>query len=355
LFLQLDTTTSLTGSLVLPANSAGQPTSEIPLTVIDNASQTEHIESLYVQDEWQVAPKLTVNYGLRFDTFSAYSSGTQVSPRANAVWKPVPTTTVHAGYARYFSPPPFELVSSVDISQFANTTAAPKVPLDDPPMAERATYWDVGVLQTVSPRLTVGLDGYYKISTQLIDEGQFGAPIIYTPFNYEWGRQYGYELTANYAGDAFSAYANFAWESAMGRNIDSAQFNFSAQELAYIADNYIHLDHEQKVTGSAGASYSWGDTRVSSDFLLGSGLRANLPLPGGGDIPNGTHLPYYTQVNAGASHVYHLTNYGTLTVRFDVINVFDREYQIRNGTGVGVGAPQYGPRRGYFVGVTKSI
>jgi outer membrane receptor protein involved in Fe transport len=46
---------------------------------------------------------------------------------------------------------------------------------------------------------------------------------------------------------------------------------------------------------------------------------------------------------------------GTLTVRFDVINVFDREYQIRNGTGVGVGAPQFGPRRGFFLGLSKSL
>ena len=46
---------------------------------------------------------------------------------------------------------------------------------------------------------------------------------------------------------------------------------------------------------------------------------------------------------------------GTLTARFDVINLFDKEYQIRNGTGVGVGAPQYGPRRGLFFGLSKSI
>jgi len=34
-----------------------------------------------------------------------------------------------------------------------------------------------------------------------------------------------------------------------------------------------------------------------------------------------------------------------VTVRFDVINLFDQSYQIRDGSGVGVGAPQFGPRR----------
>jgi outer membrane receptor protein involved in Fe transport len=76
---------------------------------------------------------------------------------------------------------------------------------------------------------------------------------------------------------------------------------------------------------------------------------------GGADIPNGEHLPYYTQVNTGIVHVFHIPNAGTLSARFDVINVFDKEYEIRNGTGVGVGAPQYGPRRGFFFGLSKSI
>jgi outer membrane receptor for ferrienterochelin and colicins len=44
-----------------------------------------------------------------------------------------------------------------------------------------------------------------------------------------------------------------------------------------------------------------------------------------------------------------------LTARFDIINAFDEIYEIRNGTGVGVGAPQYGPRRGLFVGLAKAL
>jgi outer membrane receptor protein involved in Fe transport len=44
-----------------------------------------------------------------------------------------------------------------------------------------------------------------------------------------------------------------------------------------------------------------------------------------------------------------------LTVRFDVVNIFDTIYQIRSGTGIGVFAPQYGPRRGFFVGIKKKI
>ena len=62
-----------------------------------------------------------------------------------------------------------------------------------------------------------------------------------------------------------------------------------------------------------------------------------------------------SQVNTGLSHIFHITGAGTLTARFDVINIFDKVYEIRNGTGVGVGAPQFGPRRGFFFGLSKSL
>jgi outer membrane receptor protein involved in Fe transport len=40
-------------------------------------------------------------------------------------------------------------------------------------------------------------------------------------------------------------------------------------------------------------------------------------------------------------------------VRLDVINLLDEVYEIRNGTGVGVGAPQFGPRRTILAGLTQ--
>ncbi|HEY2684623.1 MAG TPA: TonB-dependent receptor [Steroidobacteraceae bacterium] len=355
IFLQSDHSKSLTTSAVIALDDAGNQISDIPMNIFDNGAKTEWLESAYLQDEWKLIPTITLNYGLRFDKFTAFASGHQVSPRVNVVWQALPDTTVHAGYSRYFSPPPFELVGTETVSKFVNTTAGAEVLQADTPLPEEANYYDVGVQQKVTQEITVGLDSYYKQSHNLIDEGQFGAPIILTPFNYSYGKQYGVELTSSFTEDDFSAYLNLAWQSARGKNIDSAQFNFGADDLAYIAEHYIHLDHEQRVTASGGASYLWGHTRFSADIIVGSGLRADLQLPDGSSIPNGAHLPYYAQVNLGASHVFHLGDAGTLTARFDVINVLDKRYEIRDGTGVGVGAPQFGPRRGLFFGLSKSI
>ncbi len=302
-----------------------------------------------MQDEWRILPTVTINGGLRFDGVAAFTQEDQVSPRLNVVWKPTATTTLYGGYARYFVPPPFELVSPGTITQFLGTTAAPEVTQNDPVKAERSNYFDVGISQIVVPGLTIGVDGYYKISNNLIDEGQFGAPIILTAFNYAHGRQVGVQLTTSYDRGPWSIYGNLAWSRALGNDITSAQFNFGADELAFIGNNFIHLDHDQTWDGSAGVAYTLNrgsdhPTLFSVDALLQSGLRASTPT-----VPNGIALPTYGVVNLSI-----VQNLPTRTeLRLDVLNVGDTVYQIRNGTGVGVGAPQYGLRRTILAGLTQ--
>jgi outer membrane receptor for ferrienterochelin and colicins len=353
-YFQHDSSESYTTSQVLPIDALGMQTSDSPLTIPDNGRQAQEIESVYLQDEWQVLTPVTINYGLRFDHYSAYSSGSQLSPRVNFVWKLDTGTIVHGGYSRYFTPPPFELIASGTFTKFTGTTAVPpgSNTEDTPPIAERANYYDFGVQQKLlSNTLTLGADSYYEQSQHLIDEGQFGAPIILTPFNYRYGLIGGIELTANYSANNFSAYWNTSFQAAHGKDVESAQFNFGADDLAYIANNYIHLDHEGRVASSAGVSYLWLGTRFSADMLFDTGLRQDLTLPSGETIPNGDHTASYTQINLGLSHAFQLGGRGPLTARFDIINVTDKIYQIRSGTGVGVFAPQYGPRRGFFGGL----
>ena len=328
------------------------PTSSSPFNVHDGNGKTGTLFGVYLQDEWRIAPKLTINYGLRFDQVDEYTHENQVSPRINVVWKPFEGTTVHGGYSRYFTPPPFELVSGNSIAQFLGTTAASEVTQNDKVKAERDHYFDVGIDQVILPGLRVGLDAYYKSARNLIDEGQFGAPIILSAFNYRKGQVHGLELSTSYDQGPLSLYGNVAYSRAIGKDIVSSQFNFSADDLDYISRRWVHLDHDQRWTGSGGAAYNFFDgtrapLRVSADLLVGSGLRAD------GDVPNGRALPGYYSVNLSAVQTIKTGYLGQTQLRLDVINALDRKYVLRDGTGVGVGAPQFGLRRTILAGLAQ--
>ena len=328
-----------------------------PYGIAERSADTELTESVYLQDEWKIVPMVTLNFGGRFDHYCGFRCEQQFSPRINAVWQPSARTTLHLGYARYFSPPPFENVATTSIARFAGTSAAtPAGALDTTPFAERQNYFDAGVEQKIGP-VSVSLDGYYRTSRNLVDEGQFGAPIILTPFNYKYGRIHGVEGNISYQRGPWLAYANFAYAKAQGKDIVSSQFSFDPADLDYIRNHYIHLDHDQTYTGSAGISYAFRDgllagSKLGGDMLYGSGLRTDEMLPGGGVIPNGAKLKSYAQFNLTASHTFDRPG---IELRIDVTNVGDHKYEIRDGNGIGVGAPEYGPRRGVFVGITTDI
>ena len=90
----------------------------------------------------------------------------------------------------------------------------------------------------------MGVDSYYKESRDLIDESQFGSALIFTDFNYAQGNQYGAEITSICALGGFSAYANFGFERGTGTQIVSSQFFFGPDELAFIKNHWIFLDHD---------------------------------------------------------------------------------------------------------------
>jgi outer membrane receptor protein involved in Fe transport len=288
---------------------------------------------------------LTINFGARFDVVDEYAHANQLSPRVNMVLQVTSSTRFHAGYARYFTPPALELVQSQALKQFVGTSNQSTVLQNSAVKPERAHYFDAGMTEQFTHWFSVGVDGYYKESRDLIDEGQFGSALIFTDFNYAQGNQYGVETTANIALGGFNAYANFGFERGTGTQIASSQFLFSPADLAFIKNHWIFLDHDQRYTISAGASYTCKDTTVYADLLYGSGLRSGFD--------NTDELPGYYPLNLGFTQIFHLPEkYGLLKFRFDVTNVFDQSYQLRSGTGVGVFAPQYGPRRGFFGGIS---
>ena len=152
---------------------------------------------------------------------------------------------MHAGYARYFTPPASELIQQ----RHRAVRRHHQQPSggNNTPLAERSDYYDIGISQQLGDHLTLGLDAYDRRVARLQDEGQFGAAYIYSTFNYRRGHIRGLEFSGN---GPFSAYFNAAYNKAIGQVITS-QYNLDPDALAYVANHWIHLDHDQKLTSSA--------------------------------------------------------------------------------------------------------
>jgi outer membrane receptor protein involved in Fe transport len=372
-------------SLVEPCTACNGTDNGAPIGITDNVSQLGWLAGVYVQDEWKVTNQFTINAGLRFDQMEQFVSANQLSPRLSFTYKPFENTTFHAGYARYFTPPVLVEAAPPNIALFNGTTGQLSGQ-SDPVLPERSHYFDAGVDQTFKfgcgsdgkscSNLELGVDAYYKIATDLIDNGLFGQALVLSAFNYASGTNEGIEFKTKYTSGNFQVYGNLSVAQQQATDPVSNQYLFDnttpladlggLTALQYAQTHSIYTDHNQFVTASAGALYSfcgrpataaeafgddgfsWCGVKLSADMIYGSGLR-------NGD-DNISALPGYTQVNIGIKREFLLPNDPKpMTIRFDVVNLFDTIYEIRDGTGIGVFAPQYGPRRGFFLGISKKI
>ena len=364
---------------------------DAPETIVDNVAKLGWLAGVYAQDEWKVTNNFTINGGLRFDQMWEYVNANQLSPRLSFTYKPYEYTTFHAGYARYFTPPVLVEAAPANIALFNGTTGASTSPGTDPVLPERSHYFDAGVDQNVpfgcdKPKakdctdLDLGVDAYYKIATDLIDNGNFGQALVLSAFNYAQGYVEGIEFSAKFHSGNFQAYGNLAVGKEMATDVVSNEYLFdNTVPLAdlggltlrqYVDSHWIYTDHTQLVTGAAGAVYQFcgraayaGEMfnglpgadepslcgiKLSADMIYGSGLRS-------GDA-NISTVPPYTQFNVGIARQFLLPDDPKpMTIRLDIVNLFDTIYLIRSGTGIGVFAPQYGPRLGFFLGVSKKI
>jgi len=323
-------------SLVFPVDGNGNQTSDVPTEVKANTSATNIVAGVYLNDLWQITDNWRANVGVRLDTLTGFTHSNQIDPTVNLTYEPFTTTTIHGGFARYMQVPSFQGVAPDASTVFAGTSGAAGPPGTVNPKTEDDYEWDLGVVQHLTPSLTISEDNFFEITKHYLDTGQFGVVPIFAPFNYEKGYIWGAEVAANYKIQNFSAYANLT----LGRNqqtgVATGQFNFDPDELAYINRHYIVLDHQPLVGASAGATYTWKPYSFSFDAIYSSGLRAGF-----GDTEQ---LPNVFQINVSAQRTFQVPGLGQLIDRVSILNLFDRTNLIRPSEGIGIFQSAYGPR-----------
>ena len=330
-------------SLVFAANDAGEQLSDVPLTVIHNAHANNVIAGAYVSDLWRISGELSASVGLRWDTLSGFTNDHQLDPSLSLIYRADSATTFHAGFARYFQVPSLLGISPTAQAAFAGTTAAGP-PGISTPLTENDREWDAGVVHQLTGNFTLSADAYYEWTTHYLDTGEFGVVPIFAPFNYDKGHIWGGELAARYQSESFSAYGSLTTGRNWQAGVVTGQFNFPANELAYIDSHAIVVDHQPLYGASAGASWRVGAYTLGADGIYSSGLRAGFA-----DLEE---LPQVVQVNLSAERSFQLPGVGVLTNRLTALNVFDRINLIRPAEGIGIFQSAYGPRLTFYDTVT---
>jgi len=303
--------------------------------------------SVYTRkDRWRPIRRLELTLGARYDIMDYLGWQNQFSPRVGLLYQLTGSTTVNAGYARYFQIPPFESVLLETVDKFAGTTGASMITSGNQKIeAEDDEFFDAGIGQLLPLGFSATVEGWFLWATNKLDLAQFGKTYIFAPLQYGYGRGWGTDFSLVKNTQRLSIYYNFSYAVQQAKNVTAGQFLVDDQaELNYISQHWIYLDDDQQFSSSAGVSYQRWGFLLSADAIWGNGYRfgfANLQ----------TQHPYL-QVNAAVGHRWAVRRLADIEGRLSIVNLFDHVYLIRQGSGIGVFSPQYGPRRALYFSTT---
>ncbi len=304
-------------------------------------------EEVWIQDQWTPWKKWTFNLGLRFDQIQGLTHEGQLSPRVGANYAITPNHVVRAFYGRLFTPPNLEAVRFVQLNTIG-TTAEPENLTNRTVKPERAHYFEVGSSHALGESVTVEITGFYKLSKNLSDAGQFGTTPLLNFFAFERGWQRGVDLTIKAKlFEKLSGRAHVAWGQCRGKGLQSGHFLLEQSEIDDInSGNGVFCDHMQLVTSSAVLTYRpFQGTTITGQMLFGSGLRTAEP----GGKTNATNSPSHTTYNLSFNQVVTFGKSTTMVLGFDVINLLDQHVFLNQGEGsIGLGVSHANMPRSFF-------
>ena len=211
--------------------------SPTPFSITDDVQKLGWLAGIYAQDEWKITDKLTMNAGLRFDQMWQFVDANQLSPRAEHYLQAVRRHYFSCRLCALFHAAGAGRSGAGKFRSIKQHDGAVTNPIGSPVLPERSHYFDTGVNQKIvfgcttsglkdCTTLDLGLDAYYKIARDLIDNGQFGQALVLSAFNYDQGVAQGVEFSAKFHSGNFQAYANLAVSQEKATQPVSNQFLF---------------------------------------------------------------------------------------------------------------------------------
>jgi len=345
---QLDRTQAVnkTELFAFARGGGGVPTGSVQFRRADNRL-IGYREEFWVQDQFTPNEQWTFNLGVRVDNIHGYIEATQISPRVGATYKVNNNHAIHGYYGRLFAPPNLEAVRFAQLNT-VGTTAEPENLTNNKVKPERSHYFEVGSTHALGGLAVVQLTGYYKLSTNLSDAGQFGTTPLLNYFAFERGWQRGLEGSIKLKlTDDLSARANVAWGQCKGKGLQSGHFLLEQREIDDInTSEGVFCDHMQTITSSAIVTYRlMQNTTITGQMLFGSGLRTAEE----GAKTNSGNSPSHTTYNVSITHVIPLPTQQKILLGFDMINMLDQQVFLNQGEkSIGLGVSHANLPRSFF-------
>ncbi len=223
-----------------------------PTVFAANVQRSGYFNSAYVSETMKPLDFLTINFGLRGDSFydGALVRESQLTPRINTAFAITDTQVVRASFDTIFEPPPIEIDTS------GLTFALP----------QKVNQYEVSYEAQPARDVVVKTALVYKDFHNQIDSGLLipnsNIP-IYAPVNFDRAYYEGWETgITTYYPTGFNAFLT----STIGVAKPTAGGPFEG------AVPPPFNDHDQRVQLTGGVSYTWkkGPT-AAFDFLYGSG------------------------------------------------------------------------------------
>ncbi|GAC1685392.1 MAG: hypothetical protein NVS9B3_03670 [Gemmatimonadaceae bacterium] len=293
---------------------------------------------VYAQMAFAPVETFELRTGVRYDAHRAPFAGTrdQVSPRIRLNFYASPATTIYAYYGRLFIPTNVEDLRAITSVSQGGTAADATVP-------ERDHFYEAGLVHRFGVAgLVAKLSGYRKESSPGIDDNTIPGSAIVTSVNITRIRADGLDGVLEIRPEGpLSGYLNAALSHAVGFGTITGGF-FPATPPKGAFD----LDHDQRLSLSASATYSLNQAFASATAIYGSGL-TNGRDPGAGygtallDFNRAIKVDPSTVVNVSAGYTFAVGD-AVLRPQLYVENLFDKKYLLKGAffSGASVGRPR---------------
>lgn len=286
--------------------------------------------SAYVQDRFSPIKNFTVDTGLRWDQFDLLQTRVQVSPRIGLAYHIQRTgSVVHAAYNRFFTPPPIEYsLLSAHLGQEAGF---------GPAQAYRQDYYEVGLTQSLSPKLSLETSVYRHTGRNSFENTELGYTRLFVPTNFASARARGAEVSLVVRQlERIGLSGRLQYAIAQVEFIGPVTGGYTDEALE--AGERVRPVFDQRHTATFSLYYRnrWRGFWAGTNWRYGSGTPAVID-----GIP--AELPQHFVADMALGFNIWTKEKQSLTVELNALNIGDNRFRIAKESEL---TPiQYGPRR----------